>query len=151
MSRNVYANKNPKGFTLLEVLVVIFILGLLVAIVAPKIIGRTDDAKITEAKVQIRNFQTALKMYKLDNGVYPTTDQGLDALIHEPATEPIPKKYRQGGYLENNKIPLDPWENPYIYASPGLNNDIEILSLGSDGQEGGDGINSDIESWNIEK
>src|SRR5208283_2839537 len=96
------------GFTLLEIIVVVFILSLLVAIVAPKIMGKTDDAKIASAKVQIRNFETALKMFKLDNGFYPSTEQGLDALIKKPAAGQVPAAYRDGGYLEQHKIPLDP-------------------------------------------
>ena len=127
------------GFTLLEIIVVVFILSLLVAIVAPKIMGRTDDAKIADAKVQIRNFETALKLYKMDNGDYPDTQQGLDALIHKPTSGDIPNRYREGGYLEQRKIPLDPWGNQYVYVSPGVNGDFDIMSYGADGREGGQG------------
>ncbi len=137
------------GFTLLEIIVVVFILGLLAAIVAPKIIGRTDDAKIADAKVQIRNLETALKLYKIDNGVYPTTDQGLDALIARPATGKVPNNYREGGYLEQKRVPLDPWGNPYVYVSPGLHGDYDILSYGGDGKEGGEGKDADITSWDM--
>src|SRR4030042_3580143 len=98
---------NNKGFTLLEIIVVVFILGLLAAIVAPKIIGRTDDARIAEAKVQIKNLETALKLFKLDNGFYPATEQGLVSLIEKPTAGQIPQKYREGGYLEQRRIPLD--------------------------------------------
>src|SRR5208282_134919 len=115
------------GFTLLEIIVVVFILSLLVAIVAPKIIGRTDDAKIADAKVQIRNFETALKLFKMDNGFYPSTEQGLDSLINKPVTGQIPAKYKDEGYLEQKKIPLDPWGNPYIYISPGVHGDFDII------------------------
>ncbi|MFN3396325.1 MAG: type II secretion system major pseudopilin GspG [Thermodesulfovibrionales bacterium] len=138
------------GFTLLEVLVVLFILSILVAIVAPKIIGRTDDARIAEAKLQIRNFETALKLFKMDNGFYPDTQQGLDALIEKPSTGRIPQRYREGGYLEQKKIPLDPWGNPYIYVSPGLHGDFDIISYGADGKEGGEGKDADITNWNIQ-
>ena len=138
------------GFTLLEIIVVVFILGLLAAIVAPKIIGRTDDARIAEAKVQIKNFETALKLFKLDNGFYPATEQGLAALVEKPATGQIPQKYREGGYLEQKKIPLDPWNNPYIYISPGLHGDFDIASLGADGREGGEGKDADIMSWDMQ-
>ena len=100
---------NKKGFTLLEIIVVVFILSLLAAIVAPKIIGRTDDARIAEAKIQIKNFETALKLFKLDNAFYPSTEQGLAALIEKPATGQVPERYREGGYLEQRKIPADPW------------------------------------------
>lgn len=137
------------GFTLLEIIVVVFILSLLVAIVAPKIIGRTDDARIADAKVQTRNFETALKLFKLDNGFYPETQQGLDALINRPATGNIPNKYKEGGYLEQKKIPLDPWGNPYIYVSPGVHGDFDIISYGADGKEGGEGKDADITNWEL--
>lgn len=143
-------NKGGKrGFTLLEIIVVVFILSLLVAIVAPKIIGKTDDARISAAKVQIRNFETALKLFKLDNGFYPGTEQGLDALIKKPATGKIPANYKEGGYLEQNKIPQDPWGNPYVYLSPGLHGDFDIISYGADGKEGGERKDADIINWNM--
>lgn len=142
--------KNNKGFTLLEIIVVVFILSLLVAIVAPKIIGRTDDARIAEAKVQIRNFETALKLFKIDNGFYPSTEQGLASLVEKPNTGQIPQKYREGGYLEQKKIPLDPWGNPYMYISPGVYGDFDIMSYGADGKEGGEGKNADIKSWDLQ-
>jgi general secretion pathway protein G len=138
------------GFTLLEIIVVVFILSLLVAIVAPKIMGRTDDAKIADAKIQIKNFETALKLYKIDNGSYPTTEQGLESLIEKPATGQVPGKYREGGYLEQKKIPLDPWGNPYMYVSPGVHGDFDILSYGGDGREGGEGKDADIKSWDMQ-
>lgn len=138
------------GFTLLEIIVVVFILSLLAAIVAPRIIGRTDDARIAEAKVQIRNFETALKLFKLDNGFYPETQQGLEALVEKPATGKIPQKYREGGYLEQKKIPLDPWSNPYLYVSPGLHGDIDIASYGADSKDGGEGKDADIRNWEIQ-
>ena len=142
--------RNNKGFTLIELMVVVLIFGILAAIIAPRIIGRTDDARVTEAKVQIKNLETALKLYKLDTGTYPTTEQGLDALIEKPATGVIPKKWREGGYLEVKKIPLDPWSNPYIYISPGLHGDYDIFSYGADGVRGGEGFDKDIENWNIQ-
>ncbi len=137
------------GFTLLEIIVVVFILSLLAAIVAPKFMGRTDDAKVTEAKVQIRNFETALKLYRIDNGQYPSTEQGLDALVAKPTIGNVPAKYRDGGYLEQKRPPMDPWSNPYVYASPGTNGDYDIISLGADGREGGEGYNKDIQSWDL--
>ncbi|MEC4676277.1 MAG: type II secretion system major pseudopilin GspG [Nitrospirota bacterium] len=139
-----------EGFTLIEIIVVVFILSLLVAIVAPKIIGRTDDARVADAKIQIRNFETALKLFKIDNGFYPDTQQGLNALIEEPTTGKIPGKFREGGYLERRKIPLDPWGNPYLYISPGLQGDFDIISFGADGSEGGEGKDADITNWNME-
>jgi len=141
--------RNERGFTLLEILVVVFILSLLAAIVAPQFMGRTEDAKIAEAKVQIRNLETALKLFKLDNGFYPTTEQGLEALVAMPSVGKVPNHYRQGGYLEQKKIPLDPWGNPYIYVSPGVEGDFDILSLGADGQEGGEGPDADIKNWDL--
>lgn len=138
------------GFTLLEIIVVVFILSLLVAIVAPKIMGRTDDAKIADAKIQIKNFETALKLYKIDNGSYPTTEQGLESLIEKPATGQVPGKYREGGYLEQKKIPLDPWGYPYMYVSPGVHGDFDILSYGGDGKEGGEGKDADIKNWDMQ-
>jgi general secretion pathway protein G len=142
--------KNNKGFTLLEIIVVVFILSLLAAIVAPKIIGRTDDARIAEGKVQIKNLETALKLFKLDNGFYPATEQGLSSLVEKPTVGQIPQKYREGGYLEQRRIPADPWGNPYIYLSPGLYGDFDIISYGADGKEGGEGKDADIKSWDIQ-
>lgn len=141
--------KNKKGFTLLEIIIVVFILSILAAIVAPRIIGRTDDARIAEAKIQIRNFETALKLFKIDNGFYPSTEQGLQALVEKPTIGEIPTRYREGGYLEQKKIPLDPWGNPYIYLCPGLHGDYDLMSLGADGKEGGEGKDADIKSWEM--
>lgn len=141
--------KKNKGFTLIELMVVIVILGILAAIIAPRIIGRTDEAKVTEAKVQISNLETALKLYKLDNGVYPSTEQGIGALVDKPVAGSIPRNWRDGGYLEKKKIPADPWGNPYVYVSPGVNGDYDIISYGADGVRGGEGFDADIESWNI--
>lgn len=139
-----------KGFTLIELMVVIVILGILAAIIAPRIIGRTDEARVTEAKVQIKNLETALKLYKLDNGRYPATEQGLTALIEKPLSGPPVRRWREGGYLEKKGVPLDPWGNPYIYASPGLQGEYDIISYGADGQRGGEGFDSDISNWDIE-
>jgi general secretion pathway protein G len=142
--------RNDKGFTLLEIIVVVFILSLLAAIVAPRIIGRTDDARIAEAKIQIKNFETALKLFKLDNGFYPSTEQELVALVEQPTVGQIPQKYRVGGYLEQKKIPADPWGNPYLYISPGVYGDFDIMSYGADGREGGDGKDADIKNWDMQ-
>jgi len=142
--------ENNKGFTLLEIIVVVFILSLLVAIVAPRIIGRTDDARIAGAKVQIKNFETALKLFKLDNGFYPSTEQGIEAVVEKPTVGQIPQKYREEGYLEQKRIPLDPWGNPYIYISPGVYGDFDIICYGADGKEGGEGKNADIKNWDIQ-
>lgn len=143
------AYTRQRGFTLLEIIVVVFILSILVALVAPRIIGRTDDARIADARLQIKNFETALKLYRLDNGFYPDTQQSLDALVEKPTTGRIPPKYPAGGYLEKKKIPPDPWGNPYVYVCPGLHGDFDILSYGADGKEGGEGKDADINNWDL--
>lgn len=139
--------KSNNGFTLIEIMVVIVILALLAALVGPKLMGRTDDAKITDARVQIKNIETALKLYKLDSGDYPSTEQGLDSLVTKPTVGKIPKSYKDGGYLESKKAPKDPWGNDYLYVSPGEHGDYDLFSYGSDGAKGGDGKNADISSW----
>jgi general secretion pathway protein G len=141
---------NNRGMTLIEIMVVVFILALLAALVAPKIIGRSDEAKIADAKVQIKNIETALKLYKLDNGVYPTTEQGLQALVEKPSVGQVPNNYRAEGYLEGKKVPKDAWKNDFIYLSPGEHGDFDLCSLGADGVKGGDGINADICSWSLQ-
>ena len=141
--------QNRRGFTLIEIMVVIVILALLAALIGPKIIGRTDDAKLTDAKLQIRNLETALKLYKLDNGVYPTTEQGMQALITKPTTGQIPKNYRSEGYLEGKSLPKDPWGTEFVYLSPGEHGDYDLCSFGPDGVKGGEGKGEDICNWNI--
>ena len=149
------------GFTFIEIMVVVAILAILAALVVPRIMGRTDDAKRTAAKVQIRSIEGALQLYKLDNGIYPTTEQGLKALVEKPAIGVVPKKWKIGGYLP--KLPEDPWGNPYKYLSPAqtavqssgqgstLKAEYEIISLGTDGEVGGEGVNADITNWNLDK
>ncbi|MCK4911076.1 MAG: type II secretion system major pseudopilin GspG [Thermodesulfovibrionales bacterium] len=137
------------GFTLLEIIVVVAIIGILAAIIAPRFLGRVDDANRESARIQMRNLETALKLYKVDNHVYPTTGQGLEALINIPSTGAVPKNYRKGGYLAQSKVPEDPWRNPYIYISPGSHGDFDIISLGADGLEGGEGNNADIKNWDL--
>lgn len=135
-----------KGFTLIELMVVIVILGILAGLVLPRFMGRTEEAKRTKAKLQIENLEGALKLYKLDVGAYPTTDQNLEALVQKPTTGIIPKNWREGGYLEKGKVPVDPWGRPYVYICPGIKNkDFDLKSLGADGEEGGEGENADIE------
>jgi len=137
------------GFTLIEVIVVVLILGLLASIVVPRIVGRTDVAKRTAATVTIRQLENALKLYRADNGFYPTTDQGLEALVNKPTTSPLPLRYSTDAYL--NKVPKDPWGNDYIYLSPGIHSrDYDIESYGADGEDGGEDVFADIESWNLE-
>lgn len=142
--------KSTAGFTLIEIMVVIVILALLAALVGPKIIGRSDDARVADAKVQIRNIETALKLYKLDSGAFPTTDQGIAALVTKPTVGVIPKNYKAEGYLESKKLPKDPWSNDYIYLSPSEHGDYELCSYGSDGAKGGDGKAADICNYNMQ-
>ncbi|MBI5665620.1 MAG: type II secretion system major pseudopilin GspG [Nitrospirae bacterium] len=137
------------GFTLIELMVVIVIIGLLATLVAPRLMSRADEAKVTEAKIQIKNLETALRLYKTDNGVYPSTEQGLEALISPPSEGQIPENYRTGGYLEKKSLPSDPWGNRYIYLSPGQQGEYDIITLGADGQEGGSGFDADIINWEI--
>ena len=156
-----YMLRSERGFTFIEIMVVVAILAILAALVVPRIMGRTDDAKRTAAKVQIRTIEGALQLYKLDNGVYPTTEQGLKALVEKPSVGIVPKKWKLGGYIQ--KLPEDPWGNPYKYFSPSqtpiqnpgqtssLRGEYDIISLGTDGETGGEGINADINNWNLDK
>ncbi len=135
-----------RGFTLIEIMVVIVILGILAGLVLPRFMGRTEEAKKIKAKLQIENLEAALKLYKLDTGMYPTTEQGLEALVQKPATGTVPGNWREDGYLEKGKVPQDPWNRPYVYVSPGIKNkDFDLKSLGGDGEEGGEGENADVE------
>ena len=141
---------NARGFTLIELMVVIVILGILAGLIVPRIMGRPEQAKQVKAKIQIESLETALKLYKLDNGNYPDTQQGLQALIEKPETGNIPPKWKEGGYLEKGKLPKDPWGNDFIYLSPGLHGEYDLTSYGADGVPGGEGKNEDINSWEIE-
>ncbi len=138
------------GFTLIELLVVIVILGILVGIVGVRIMGEPEKAKRTKAQVQIANMETALKLYKLDNGYYPTTEQGLQALVEPPTVGQLPKAWREGGYLEKGKVPMDPWGNEYVYLSPGIHGDFDLISYGAEGEPGGEGNDADINNWEVE-
>ncbi|ETX04297.1 type II secretion system major pseudopilin GspG [Candidatus Entotheonella palauensis] len=147
MTRRIRCNA---GFTLIEVMVVIIILGLLAAIVMPRLVGQTDKARYEQAKIQMRILEDALKRYKLENGRFPTTSQGLQALVQKPSTPPIPRHWPTGGYLDKPEIPLDPWGNEFIYVSPGHNGpDYDMVSLGADGLEGGEGYDQDVQSWSL--
>jgi general secretion pathway protein G len=140
--------RDQRGFTLIEIMVVLIIIGLLAGIVVPKLIGRTDEAKKTKAQVQIKNIESALDLYKLDSGSYPTTEQGLSSLVERPTIGEIPKGWKEGGYLD--KMPKDSWGNLYVYLSPGVHGDYDLYSYGADGEEGGEGKYADIQSWNLE-
>ena len=139
-----------KGFTLIELMVVMAILATLAFIVVPRFMGEPEKARRLKAEVTIANMETALKTYFLDNGFYPSTDQGLEALVMEPTTDPIPGRWREGGYLEKGKVPKDPWGNDFVYLSPGIHGDFDIISYGADRIEGGEGRDADVESWNLE-
>ena len=146
--------KNPisdnNGFSLIELMVVIVILGILAGMIMPKLMGRTDDAKQVKAAVDMASLDTALKMYKLDNGEYPTTEQGLKALIEPPDQENGTSNWKKGGYLEKKTLPKDPWQREFIYLSPGTQGEYDIISYGADGVPGGEDKNKDIKSWEIE-
>lgn len=137
-----------EAFTLLELMVVIVILGILAAFVVPKISKRPEDARVTKAKVEIANLEQALELYYLDNGTYPTTDQGLRALVEKPDTGDSLSNWREGGYLVKGRLPDDPWGTPYVYISPGIRNtDFDLYSLGKDREEGGESYDADITNW----
>ena len=131
------------GFTLIELMVVLVIIGVLAALIVPNVLDRADDARVTAARTDVGNLMQALKLYKLDNQRYPTGEQSLDALIHKPTVGPAPANWKP--YLD--KLPNDPWGRPYLYANPGVKGEIDVYSLGADGQPGGDGTNADIGSW----
>jgi general secretion pathway protein G len=137
------ARRKARGFTLIELMVVLVIMGVLAALIVPNIMGRTDEARQTAAKTDIATIMQALKLYKLDNGIYPTQQQGLQALVVKPTTPPIPNNWKP--YLE--KLPTDPWGNPYQYLNPGVKGPVDVFSYGADGKPGGEGANADIGSW----
>ena len=139
---------NNAGFSLVEILVVLVIMGLLISVVAPTVLNRADDARIQKAQADFKAIETALKIYRLDNFVYPTTEQGLEALVEPSSLDPEPRNFKEGGYLE--ELPVDPWGRPYLYLSPGENKAVDIYSLGADGLSGGDGQNADIGNWKQE-
>ena len=139
-----------QGFTLIEIMVVLVILGILAGLIVPRIIGRPDEARRMKAKIQIQSLETALQLYKLDTGNYPNTEQGLQALVEAPTAGNIPPKWREGGYLEKGKLPRDPWSNDFVYLCPGVHGDYDITSYGADGVPGGEGKDMDINSWEIE-
>lgn len=139
-----------RGFTLIEIMVVVVIMGILAALVVPKLMGRTDDARIAAAKQDIATLAQALKLYRLDNQRYPTTEQGLQALITKPTSGPSANGWKSGGYLDKTQLPKDPWGNAYQYLSPGIRSgEFDLFSYGADGQPGGAGNDADIGSWEL--
>jgi general secretion pathway protein G len=141
--------RHARGFTLIEIMVVIAILGILAALIVPRVVGRTDDARVAAAKTDIATVMQALKLYRLDNSRYPSTEQGLRALVEKPTSEPLPLNWKQGGYLERNTVPKDPWGKDYQYLNPGLQGEIDVFSFGRDGQSGGAEADADIGSWQL--
>lgn len=146
VSRTLHARS--AGFTLIEIMVVVVILGILAAVVVPRIMDRPDDARIAKARQDIRVLESALNLYRLDNFYYPNTQQGLEALVTRPGGEPAPRNWKPGGYVKS--LPKDPWGQPYQYLQPGVKGEFDLFTLGADGKPGGDGAESDIGNWNIE-
>jgi type II secretion system protein G len=142
--------RRQQGFTLIELMVVMVILGILAALVVPRIMDRPEEARRTKAEVQIRAMEQALQLYRLDNGQYPTTEQGLQALVALPTLGPPARKWRQGGYLERGRVPKDPWDGNYVYLCPGLHGDFDLMSYGADNQVGGEGRDADVNNWELE-
>ena len=142
-----YKKKQPQGFSLIEVLVVVVIMGMLIGLIGPNVLGQVDRARVTTAKSDIASLSQALDMYKLDNHFYPTSDQGLEALVRRPQSSPEPRNWNPEGYIKGNKLPLDPWDSEYVYMSPGEDNrPYELISLGADARLGGEGYAADISS-----
>lgn len=135
------------GFTLLEVMIVVVILGILASIVVPRVMDRPDDARLAKVQTDIRGIASALELYRLDNFAYPTTAQGLEALVRKPTAGPDAKNWKQGGYLD--RLPEDPWGNPYQYLQPGLNGAFDLYSFGADGRADGEGMDRDIGNWTL--
>jgi len=143
----IYKKKQQQGFSLIEVLVVVVIMGMLIGLIGPNVLGQVDRARVTTAKSDIASLSQALDMYKLDNHFYPTTDQGLEALVSRPQSSPEPRNWNPEGYIKGNKLPLDPWDGEYVYMSPGEDNrPYELISLGADARLGGEGYAADISS-----
>jgi general secretion pathway protein G len=137
------------GFSLVEILVVLVIMGLLISVVAPTVLNRADEARVQKVQADFKAIETALKIYRLDNYVYPTTEQGLEALVEPSSLDPEPRNFKQGGYLQ--ELPLDAWGRPYLYLSPGEHSEVDIYSLGADGLSGGEGQNADIGNWRVKE
>jgi general secretion pathway protein G len=140
--------RSNAGFSLVEILVVLVIMGLLISVVAPTVLNRADEARVQKAQADFKAIETALKIYRLDNYVYPTTEQGLEALVEPSTMSPEPRNFKDGGYL--SELPVDPWGRPYLYLSPGEHGEIDIYSLGADGLSGGEDQSADIGNWKAE-
>jgi general secretion pathway protein G len=143
------SERRRRGFTLVEIMAVVLIIGMLGALIGTFVAQRIDQARVTSTQLQIKQLEAALDFYRMDNGRYPTTEQGLDALVHEPSIEPIPRGYRPEGYLKGGRLPRDAWKNPFGYLAPGERNAsyFDLWSQGADGQPGGDGVDADIGNW----
>jgi general secretion pathway protein G len=137
--------RRQAGFSLVEILVVLVIMGLLISVVAPTVLNRADEARVQKVHADFKAIETALKIYRLDNYVYPTTEQGLQALVERSTLDPEPRNFKEGGYLP--ELPIDPWGRPYLYLSPGERGEIDLYTLGADGLSGGEGQNADIGNW----
>ena len=149
MKRLQNTRRPQSGFSLVEILVVLVIMGLLISVVAPTVLNRADEARIQKVYADFKAIETALKIYRLDNYVYPTTEQGLVALVEPSTLDPEPRNFKEGGYLA--EVPTDPWGRPYLYLSPGENGEIDLYSLGADGLSGGEGQNADIGNWKTQE
>lgn len=139
--------RRSSGFTLIEIMVVVVILGILAAVAVPRIMDRPDAARITKARQDVRVIESALKLYRLDNYRYPTMEQGLDALVTKPGIQPEPTNWKAGGYVD--RLPRDPWGNPYRYRNPGEHGEVDVYTLGRDNRPGGEGVDGDIGNWNL--
>ncbi|MFN2328161.1 MAG: type II secretion system major pseudopilin GspG [Chromatocurvus sp.] len=149
MHKRFVTARRGDGFSLVEILVVLVIMGLLISVVAPTVLNRADDARVQKAQADFKAIETALKIYRLDNYTYPTTEQGLDALVEPSTLAPEPRNFKQGGYLA--EVPRDPWGRPYLYLSPGEHGEVDIYTLGADGLSGGEDQNADIGNWASEE
>ncbi len=141
--------RDSRGFTLIELMVVMVILGILAGMIVPRIMDRPEEARRTKAAVDIQALEQALQLYKLDNGQYPGTEQGLQALIEAPSAGRLARKWRKGGYLDKSRVPVDPWDNEFVYISPGLHGDFDLMSYGPDGEPGGEETDADINNWEL--